>query len=339
LAYLPDEQNNIDIYKAASPAVVNITATTLQRNFWFDLMPQKGLGSGAIIKPEGYILTNEHVIGRATDVEVTLQDKSQYPAKVVGRDPDSDLAILKIDTKGKKLAAIDFGTWEALAVGQKVLAIGNPFGLGGSLSVGIVSSLGRDIRASAQSPIIKDVIQTDAAINPGNSGGPLLDSSGKLIGINAQIYTQSGGSEGIGFAISIKTLKKVVPELIQFGQVLRPWVGLEGVGLPEPLLQSLEVPVKQGVMIVDVYTGSPAAKAGIRRANQEARWGYRIIPVGGDIIFQIDNTPVGTIRDILDYISDKKNGDSVTLHYYRGKAKKSSAIKLTLPPDAKLKST
>jgi S1-C subfamily serine protease len=139
LAYLPDEQNNIDIYKAASPAVVNITATTLQRNFWFDLMPQKGLGSGAIIKPEGYILTNEHVIGRATDVEVTLQDKSQYPAKVVGRDPDSDLAILKIDTKGKKLAAIDFGTWEALAVGQKVLAIGNPFGLGGSLSVGIYS--------------------------------------------------------------------------------------------------------------------------------------------------------------------------------------------------------
>lgn len=331
-AFLPDEQNNIDIYKKINPAVVNITATTLARDFFFDLVPQKGLGSGVIIKPEGYVLTNEHVIGKAVEVEVTLYDKTQYSAKVVGRDPDSDLAVLKIEPKDKKLTSVEFGQPEVLAVGQKTLAIGNPFGLGGSLTVGVISSLGRDIRASLQSPIIKDVIQTDASINPGNSGGPLLDSSGKLIGINAQIYSQSGGSEGIGFAISIKTLNKVVPQLIQYGEVLRPWFGIEGVGLSEGLLANFGIPVKQGVMIVGIYGRSPAEKAGLKAASKELVYGFRSIPYGGDVIFQLDSTPIGTARDILDYISDKKNGDSIVLHYYRGKSKKTQTVKLTLPP-------
>jgi len=337
-AFLPDEQNNIELYQKYSSAVVNITSTTLRRDFFFEVVPQKGLGSGAIIRPEGYILTNEHVIGQAVEVEVTLQDKTQFKAKVVGRDPDSDLAVIKIDPKGKKLTSIDFGSWEGLAVGQKVLAIGNPFGFGGSLTTGVVSSLGRDIRATPQSPIIKDVIQTDAAINPGNSGGPLLDSSGKLIGINAQIYSQSGGSEGIGFAISIKTLKKVVPELIQYGQVLRPWIGLEGVGLPEALLVNMGIPAQFGVMLVAVYRNGPAAAAGLKPATKELVFGFRAIPYGGDVVFQIDKAPVTTTRDIIDYIADKKSGDSVTLHYFRGKQKKTTTVKLAYPPNVRAKS-
>jgi S1-C subfamily serine protease len=337
-AYLPDEKNSIDIYQKINPAVVNVTTTMLQRDFFLNVIPQKGLGSGVIIRPDGYILTNEHVIGQAVDVQVTLSDKSILPAKVVGRDPDSDLAVIKIESKVKKLPTVDFGTWESLAVGQKVLAIGNPFGLGGSLTVGVVSSLGRDIRASDQSPVIKDVIQTDASINPGNSGGPLLDSSGKLIGINAQIFSQSGGSEGIGFAISIKTLKQVVPQLIEFGQVLRPWLGLEGVGLPRELLSYLGVPSQYGVMLVDLYEDSPAAKAGLKPATKELVFGFRSIPVGGDVVYKIDKTPITTTRDILDYIAEKKTGDTITIYYCRGSSKRTASVKLTLPPNSRAKS-
>jgi len=332
---LSDEQNSVEVYKSSSPAVVNITATTLRQNYFFEVYPQKGLGSGVIIRNDGVILTNNHVIGQQTaEVEVTLSDKSVFPAKVLGRDPDSDLAVLKIDPKGKKLVALEMGNWETLAVGQKTLAIGNPFGLGGSLTVGIVSSLGRDIRASAESPIIKDVIQTDAAINPGNSGGPLLDSAGKLIGINSQIFSQSGGSEGIGFAISVNTLKKVVPQLLQFGKVNRPWLGVEGIGLPGAILNQLNIPADFGVMLVGVYRGGPAQSAGLKPATKEIRFGFRALPVGGDVITQLDNTPVSTVRDIADYVSDKKKGDKIVVHYFRGKQKKTATLVLTYPPSS-----
>jgi S1-C subfamily serine protease len=335
---LPDEQNSVDIYQRCNPAVVNITAVTLRRDFFMDIYPQKGLGSGAIIDAAGYIVTNDHVIGNAQDVEVTLSDKSQYPAKVIGKDSDSDLAVIKIDAKGKKLSTLDYGKGDSLAVGEKTLAIGNPFGLGGTLTVGVISSLGRDIRASEDSPVIKDIIQTDAAINPGNSGGPLLDSSGKLIGINAQILSQSGGSVGIGFAISVNTLKRVVPQIIQYGQVLRPWLGLEGVGMSETLLANLGVPTRNGVMVIDVYEGSPAAKGGLHPATKELAYGFRVIPYGGDVIYKIDDTRIETFRDILDYLADKKNGDNITVHFIRGKAKKSATLKLTLSPKSRDKS-
>lgn len=337
-ALLPDEQNNVEIYQKCSPAVVNITAVTLRRDFFFDVVPQRGVGSGAIIRPDGYILTNDHVVGQATEVEVTLADKSQFPAKVVGSDPDSDLAILKIDSKGKKLAHLEYqGGKLNLAVGQKVIAIGNPFGLGGSLSVGVISSLGRDIRAQNERTI-KDVIQTDAAINPGNSGGPLIDSSGKLIGMNTQIVSASGGSDGIGFAISLDTMRKLIDQIIQFGQVLRPTLGLAGVGLHPSLLQNFGLPLEQGVMVTDMYRGSPAEKAGLKLADRELVLGFRRLPYGGDIIFRLDDTPVGSLREILDYIGDKKPGETVTVHFYRGKAKKSAALRLELPPTTKRRS-
>jgi len=327
---LTDEQNNVEIYQKCNPGVVNITATTLTRDFFFDIVPQRGLGSGAIIRPDGYILTNHHVVGNAVDVEVTLHDKAQFPAKVVGLDPDSDLALIRISTQGKPLTSLEFGSADSLVVGQKVLAIGNPFGLGGSLSVGIVSSLGRDIRATNQR-LIKDVIQTDAAINVGNSGGPLLDSAGKLIGINTQIVSASGGSHGVGFAISVKTLKPVAEQLIQFGRVLRPELGIEAVGFGEDLLRFLGIPIPQGVMIVDMDPGGLAAKYGFRAATGERRIGFRIIPIGGDILFQIDNTPISTGRDILDTLADKKPGDTMTVQFVRGREKRSVTIKLNVP--------
>lgn len=330
-ARLPDEQNNVDIYQRCNPAVVNITAVTLTRDFFFEIIPQKGVGSGAVIRPDGYIVTNDHVVGNAQNVEVTLSDKSQFPARVVGTDPDSDLAILKIDPKGKKLTSLDFAATEVLAVGQKVLAIGNPFGLGGSLSVGVISSLGRDIRTQTDR-LIKDIIQTDAAINPGNSGGPLLDSSGKLIGINAQIVSRSGGSEGIGFAINGKTVKKIADQLIQFGRVLRPDLGIDGVGLSPALFSSLGIPTPRGVMITEVFSQGAAKSAGLRAADRELVYGFRRIPIGGDVIYQIDEAPISSLRDIFDYLAEKKVNDTVVVHIVRGKSKQTVSVKLKALP-------
>ncbi len=330
LALSPDEKNNIEIYQRCNPAVVNITTVKLTQNFFFEVYPQKGVGSGAIIRPDGYIVTNDHVVGGANQVEVTLHDKSTFSAEFIGTDPDSDLAVLRIRPGEKKLSALDYSV-AALSVGQKVLAIGNPFGLGGSLSVGIVSSLGRDIRGT-NNRTIKDIIQTDAAINPGNSGGPLIDSSGSLIGINAQIFTTSGGSEGIGFAIPVKTVKKIVNELIQFGEVLRPWLGVEGLAMSDGLFNALGIPLERGVMVTGIYRNSPAMRAGLKAANKEVALGFRVLPYGGDVIFQIDDTPISTYPEILDAVAEKKNGETVVVHYMRGKVKKSVPVKLTLPP-------
>lgn len=330
VALSPDEKNNIEIYQRCNPAVVNITTVKLTQNFFFEVYPQKGVGSGAIVRADGYIVTNDHVVGGANQIEVTLHDKSTFSAELIGTDPDSDLAVLRIRPGEKRLSALEY-SGATLSVGQKVMAIGNPFGLGGSLSVGIVSSLGRDIRGT-NNRTIKDIIQTDAAINPGNSGGPLLDSSGNLIGINAQIFTTSGGSEGIGFAIPVKTVKKIVGELIQNGEVLRPWLGVEGFAMNQGLLGAMEIPLERGVMVTGVYRNSPAMRAGLKAANKEVALGFRVLPYGGDVIFQIDDTPISSLPEILDAVAEKKSGDVVTVHFMRGKLKKSVQVKLMLPP-------
>jgi S1-C subfamily serine protease len=331
---LDDEKNNIQVYEKCSPAVVNITATTLRRDFFFDVVPQRGAGTGVVIRPEGYIVTNHHVVGDAAKVEVTFADKTSVPAKVVGSDPDSDLAVLKVEKA--KLSVIEFGTYP-LKVGQKTLAIGNPFGLGGSLSTGIVSSVGRDIRATTDR-LIRDIIQTDAAINPGNSGGPLLDSSGNLIGINSQIVSPSGASSGVGFAISVQTVKRVVEQLIQYGQVLRPDLGMFGVGYSAVLLRTLGLPLENGIMITELDASGLAAKAGLRAADREAVIGFRRFPFGGDILFKIDDTPVQNWRELQDLVFDKKVGEKITVHFLRGKTKRSVVITLRLPDSVRAKS-
>lgn len=327
-----DEKNNIEVYQKCNPGVVNITATTLRRDFFFDIIPQRGVGSGAIVRADGYIVTNDHVIGEAEDVEVTLHDKMTLSAKVIGNDPSTDLAVLRV-TPTKKLSVIEYNL-SPLSVGQKVLAIGNPFGLGGSLSVGIISSLGRDIRTPSEG-LLKDVIQTDAAINPGNSGGPLLDSSGKLIGINAQIVSRSGGNEGIGFAINVKTVKKIVEELIQFGRVIRPELGLYGVGLDQRVLRYLKIPQESGVMVTQVFRQGPAGQAGLRAATKELVVGFYRIPIDGDVIVQIDGTPVASLRDIRDILGEKKVGDSIRIKFYRNKKLSEVSVVLKSSPEKK----
>ena len=325
---LQDEQNNVDVYQKSSGAVVNITSVQLQRDFFFEIVPQKGVGSGVVIKDSGYILTNDHVVGKAHKLEVTFADKTTFPAKLVGSDPDTDLAVIKIEPGETKLTSLTFGDPSTLRVGQKVLAIGNPFGLGGSLSVGIISSLERDIRTPTDR-LIKDVIQTDAAINPGNSGGPLLDSSGRVIGINTQIVSTSGGSVGVGFAISVKTAQMVVNHLIEFGEVQRPKLGLYGVGLSAGLLQALKVPIGYGIMVTELVRGGASHRAGIKPANREIVFGFRRIPFGGDVIFRVDDTPVQTMRDLLDVVFEKKVGDTVVLHFFRGSKRMKVTAKLT----------
>ena len=219
-----DEKNNIAVYEKVADGVVNVTSTAVQMDFFFKPFPTQGSGSGSIIDARGHVLTNHHVVANAQKLEVTLADGSKWPAKLVGSDPDNDLAVIKIEAPREKLKVIPMGDSKNLRIGQKVLAIGNPFGFERTLTTGVISSLGRTIRSEVGT-LIEDVIQTDAAINPGNSGGPLLNSAGEIIGINSAIISPSGGNVGIGFAIPVNTVKQVVPELIAKGYVTYPWIG------------------------------------------------------------------------------------------------------------------
>src|SRR5512136_1402067 len=246
-AITEEERNNISVYEKAADAVVNITSTAVQMDFFFNPFPSQGSGSGSIIDTRGHILTNHHVVANAQKLEVTLADGSKWPAKLVGSDPDSDLAVIKIDAQKEKLKVIPMGDSKNLKIGQKVLAIGNPFGLQRTLTTGIISSLGRTIRSEAGN-MIEDVIQTDAAINPGNSGGPLLNSDGEIIGINSAIISPSGGNVGIGFAVPVNTAKKVSPELISKGYVIYPYIGATIQSLTPEVAKYLKIKIERGAM-------------------------------------------------------------------------------------------
>lgn len=219
-----DEKNNISVYEKVADGVVNVTSIAIQMDFFFNALPARGAGSGSFIDSKGHILTNHHVVANAQKLEVTLADGSKWPAKLIGSDPDNDLAVIKIEAPREKLKVIPMGDSKNLRIGQKVLAIGNPFGFDRTLTTWVISSLGRTIRSEVGT-LIEDVIQTDAAINPGNSGGPLLNSDGEIVGINSAIISPSGGNVGIGFAIPVNTAKKVIPELIAKGYVTYPWIG------------------------------------------------------------------------------------------------------------------
>jgi S1-C subfamily serine protease len=312
LVFTPDEEINIRVYRAASPAVVNITTTAVAYDFFLNPVPKEGTGSGAVIDPLGYILTNFHVIDGARRLEVTLADASKWPARPVGADPSNDLAVIKIDAPAEKLSVIPLGDSSRLVVGQKVLVIGNPFGFERTLTVGIVSSLGRSIRAD-NGRLIRGIIQTDAAINPGNSGGPLLNSSGEVIGVSTAIFSPSGGSVGVGFAVPITTAKRIIPELIKRGYVARPYLGITGHEVVPALANALDLPVREGIMVVEVSPGSPAQRAGIRGGDRAIQVGNMILRVGGDIITEIDNVKVHTFEELSDIIDAKQSGDTVTL--------------------------
>jgi S1-C subfamily serine protease len=316
----PDEKSTIGVFKQASPAVVNITAIGVQRDlFTLNLyqIPQ-GTGSGFVWDTRGNIITNFHVIQNADTAQVTLADQSNWKAQVVGVAADKDLAVLRIDAPPNRLRPIPLGTSKELQVGQTVFAIGNPFGLDQSLTTGVISALGREIDSLTRRPI-QGVIQTDAAINPGNSGGPLLDSAGRLIGVNTQIYSPSGASAGIGFAIPVDTVNRIVPELIRSGKIIRPGLGVELA--EEQIAKKIGV---SGVLIVNVMRGGPAAKAGIRPTRRESSG--RVIL--GDVITAIDGKKVESPNELFITLENYKVGDAVILALLRDG--KTIQAKLTL---------
>jgi putative serine protease PepD len=315
-----DEENNIEVYEAAAPGVVNITTISVERDFFFNIVPRQGAGSGAVIDSEGYILTNYHVIQDSRRLEVTLADGSKWQGKLVGTDPDNDLAVIKIDAPSHKLTIIPMGDSDDLLVGQKVLAIGNPFGLGQTLTTGVISSissLGRTLRAQ-NNTLMEDIIQIDASINPGNSGGPLLDSSGKLIGINTAIFSPTGASVGIGFAVPVNIAKRIIPELIAQGYYAYPWIGASVTTLLSGDSRALDFAVDSGALIVEIVRGGPAHKAGLRGGNRRVRLGNRILIAGGDVVVAADGKPVGTADGLIRIIREKRPGDLLRLEVYRG---------------------
>ncbi len=326
-AQTTDEKNNIEIYQSAAPGVVNILSVVITRDFFFYPVPQEGAGSGVIVDDRGYILTNNHVIKDATRLEVTLFNGDKLKAKLVGADPANDLAVIKIESQGRKLTAIPMAESQNLQVGQKVLAIGNPFGLGETLTTGIISSLGRTIK-SRSGMEIEDVIQTDASINPGNSGGPLLNSDGKIIGINTAILSPTGANVGIGFAIPVKIAQRILPELIQKGYVSYPWLGVQIFPIIPGIAEVLDLKINRGAMIVDVIQGGPAEKAGIRGASRKIRAGNMIIPVGGDIVVAFDGKKVTSSEELIKYLREEEPGDVVELKILRNHQFKRINVKL-----------
>ncbi len=303
-----DEKSTIDLFKAASPSVVNImTSRTARDRFMMrPLEVPAGAGSGFVWDASGYIVTNLHVILQAERATVTLEDGTQYEARLVGYEADYDIAVLKIDAPSAKLPPVPVGSSSDLQVGQKVFAIGNPFGLDHTLSTGVISGLNREI-ASPSQRIIRGVVQTDAAINPGNSGGPLLDSSGRLIGMNTAIVSSTQSSAGIGFAVPVDTINKVVPSLIRKGKFTRPVLGI--VAAPEQLARSIGVP---GIAIGSVQPGSGAEKAGLRSLESDVSG--RLV---ADVITAIEGQAVTRLDDIWEIMGDHKAGDVVRVKVRR----------------------
>ena len=320
-----EEQNNIDVYHRVIPSVVNITSKMMAYDFFYGSVPEEGQGSGFIIDKAGHILTNYHVVGESSQLEVTLHNKKTYKATVIGRDRAHDLAVIQI--KAPEVVPAVLGESKNLQVGQKVFAIGNPFGLTGTMPRGIISSL-RPIR-SPEGAFIDEAIQTDAAINPGNSGGPLLNSHGEVIGINSMIATGgSNQSAGIGFAIPINTAKAVLNDLITLGTVRRPSLGIVSLPIGPELAQELGLPADYGILIVRAVQGGAADRAGLHGGNERAYLGATPIMVGGDLIVAIDGDPIGDQQDLANAMNKHRAGDSVSVTVYRGRKK--MAVQVTL---------
>jgi len=327
--YSPDEQNNIDIYKSAREATVNITSKVYRQDWFFQIYPSEGTGSGFILNPEGEILTNNHVVSGSAQLTVTLADKKVYRARILGTDSRNDLALVKIDA-GRKLPTLHLGDSDNLVVGQKVLAIGNPFGFEGTLTTGIVSSVNRNIQTEQER--LEGMIQTDAAINPGNSGGPLLDSHGNVIGINTAIYG-SQGSVGIGFAMPINRAKSMLEEFQAKGHVSRPILGITEIWVSGDLAEMLELPVKGGLLIQRVESGSPAEAAGLRGPRRSVIvGGAYTLGIGGDLIVAVDGQPVDAKDTLQRIMNHKRGGDPLTLTVYRNGRTQDVKVKLGEAP-------
>ncbi|HEX6386516.1 MAG TPA: trypsin-like peptidase domain-containing protein [Anaerolineae bacterium] len=359
--FLLEEQTLIDLYERLNPSVVNIrvivesAAVTVpedeQQPFpplpeipGFPELPQiepvppgpqGGVGSGFVYDKEGHIITDNHVVANASRIVVTFADESEAEATLVGADPDSDLAVIQVDVDPDRLVPVTLGDSDALRVGQFVVAIGNPFGLEGSMTTGIISGLGRLLPAGAQTPggprfSIPEIIQTDAAVNPGNSGGPLLNMQGEVIGVNTAIESPIRAFGGIGYAVPSNTVTQVVPELIETGRVEHPWLGIAGTTLSLELAQAMELESDQrGVLVIEVVEDSPAGEAGLQGSDTQKTIDGLPAQIGGDVIVQIDDQPVADFDDLLTYIvRETEVGDTVTLTILRDG--ELQAVELTL---------
>ena len=312
-----DEQNNIEVYRSISPGVAFINTTSYQQDMWGDISEGKGNGSGSVIDASGNILTNYHVIEGAQKLSVSFGGDKVYPATVVGGDPDTDLAVIKI-VPPPGMTVVPLGDSDKLTVGQKVLAIGNPFGLDRTLTTGVISGLQRPIRSRpvAGAPTgrpIDAAIQTDASINPGNSGGPLLDKFGKMIGINSQILSPAGGSVGVGFAIPVSTAKRIIPQLIQFGEVRRPKLGASLIAAKDVNSRGFRLPVESGLVLQRVDPGTSAANSGLRGVSQTADGSVAL----GDIIIAIDGEKMDDLDGLYRYLDKKQIGETIQIEVFR----------------------
>jgi len=328
--YTDDELENIRIFQMRNECVVNITTETIAYNWFLEPVPERGTtGSGSIIDSRGYVLTNQHVVAGAVRVYITLSDGTTLLGEVIGSDGENDLAIIKFDAGDHELRTVPFGGSADLRVGQKVLAIGNPFALDRTLTTGIISGLGRSLR-NDRDLIIQGMIQTDASINPGNSGGPLLDSRGDMIGINTMIYSQTGGSIGIGFAVPVDTARRVVPDLIEFGTVRRGWIEI----IPREIIPQIaaidNVPAYRGLLVSQVEPGGNADEAGLEggSADRAVRFGRTIIYLGGDIIIEVDGTEVNSVANLYEALENNLPGEIVSVTYLRNNRARETTVTL-----------
>jgi len=331
-----EEQRVIAVYQRTSPAVVNITTQVLRRSFFYGLIPEEGSGSGFLYDYDGRIITNYHVVADASEIVVSFGSDKELAAEIIGIDPLNDLAVLQVDELPGDVEPIPLGDSDTLQVGQRAIAIGNPFGqFERTLTVGVVSAVNRTVKTN-DDQVLRGVIQTDASINRGNSGGPLLDSSGRLIGVNSALFSPTGTSAGVGLAIPVNKLKQIVPELIQNGHYPHPWLGIEGLGyeLYSDLARALELTVDQGLLIAQLYRNSPAVQAGLRSATEEVIYRRRRLLVGGDILTAIDGVPLLSWDDLDAYLQEQTEvGQTVTLTIWRGDQEMTIEVKLGEMPE------
>ncbi len=323
------EDTVINAYNKVAPSVVFITSTVLTFDFRRHAVPQEGVGSGAVVSPEGYILTNNHVVEGAEFITISMGNGEEIEAELIGTDPSHDLAVIKIPSGDLPVASM--GDSEHLEVGQTVVAIGNPFSLERTATMGVISALERTLEAD-DGGLMTGLIQTDAAVNPGNSGGPLVNLKGEIIGINTAIISPVGGSVGIGFAIPINTAKRVMDELITRGKVANPYMGLFIASVEELPVERLGLSVDKGVIIIGLAPGGPAEKAGLKGSDREVRVGRMEYPVGGDIIVALDNQAIRSADDLIIYITGKEVGDEVEVKFVRDGAEKTVRVILEEMP-------
>lgn len=321
------EKDIVAVVKKTMPAVVNISTVTLVEDFFFGIYPSSGVGSGFIIDPKGYILTNYHVVEGARKIDVTLSEGKKYSGRVIGYDRRSDLAVIKIDADN--LPSLPLGDSDKLEPGQFAIAIGNPYGLNRTVTLGIISALNRTI-IEPNGVRLENLIQTDAAINPGNSGGPLINIKGEVIGINTAIKSDA---QGIGFAIPINKAKQIAEKLIKEGKITYPWLGIRGYAITSDMLDYIRFPVQKGVVIAEVVPGGPADKAGLRGGNRVIYVDSTQIIVGGDIITKIDGKPVESMEELRAEVQKRKVGDTVVITYIRDGKEYNVRIKLEAMPE------